>query len=159
VGETQIRYSDPKDSSGMELFIPKSEVLIIRYENGTKDIFGEEAKAQQAPATDTSWNHLYMMGESDAMKYYKGYKPAATGTLITALLSPLAGLVPAIACSVSRPKEQSLTFPDPELKKMKAYHTGNMKMATKRKQGKVWKNWGIAFAINVALVLVLNAGQ
>ena len=73
------------------------------------------------------------------------------------MISPLAGLVPAIACSTTTPKDANLGYPNPEFMKNAEYNEGYTKKAKKIKRGKVWKNWGIAFGVNVALVLLLAA--
>jgi hypothetical protein len=97
-------------------------------------------------------------GQVDATIYYKGYKGAGTGTLIAGLFSPLLGLIPAIACSSTKPKETNLHYPSAELMKNPDYFRGYTQKARKIKQGKVWMNWGIAFGVNlVAEVFLLSA--
>jgi hypothetical protein len=128
---------------------------MIRYENGTKDIFNEEINSVKIPTSQ----ELFVQGQSDASKYYKGYRGAGTGTLATSLLSPLVGLIPAIACSSTQPNEKNLSFPNPELMKNPQYYDGYTKKAKKIKQGKVWMNWGIAFGANLIAVLIMSSGQ
>ena len=158
VGQTQIKYRKSDNPEGPVYWILKSAVLMVKYENGTVDVF----KVEKAPADSAHpvslTEDLFLKGQVDATKYYKGYKGAGTGTLITALVSPLAGLIPAIACSSTRPKEITLNYPNAELMKNPDYYLGYTQKAKKIKQGKVWMNWGIAFGVNlVAEVFLLTA--
>jgi len=130
---------------------------MVRYENGTKDIFNEEKKIEAISNLSQSNEDLFTQGKLDASKYYKGYKGAGTGTLVTSLISPLVGLIPAIACSSTQPKEDNLNFPNSDLIKKSNYYNGYTQRAKKIKQGKVWKNWGIAFGVNIVAVLLLSS--
>lgn len=67
------------------------------------------AKAKKPTAS------LYVQGQRQAERYYQKYTGAGTGTLITSLVSPLVGLIPAIACSSTTPKEANLGYPKAEL--------------------------------------------
>ncbi|SDE83684.1 hypothetical protein SAMN04487996_107141 [Dyadobacter soli] len=103
--------------------------------------------------------NLSVKGQVDAEKNYKKYKGAATGTLIASLVSPLVGLIPAIITSSTTPKLENLGYPDENLFKQADYHNAYTKKAKRIKSGKVWKNWGIGFGVNLVLVLVIAAGQ
>ncbi|KAA0992686.1 hypothetical protein [Dyadobacter aurulentus] len=59
--------------------------------------------------------NLNIKGQIDAARHYKRYKGAATGTLITSLVSPFIGLIPAILCSSTYPKIENLGYPNEEL--------------------------------------------
>lgn len=102
---------------------------------------------------------LSVKGQIDAQKHYKKYKGAATGTLIASLVSPLVGLVPAIITSSTTPRLENLGYPDESLFKQADYHNAYTKKAKRIKSGKVWKNWGIGFGVNLVLVLIIAAGQ
>ncbi len=152
---TEIKYKKFDDSNGPTVTILKSDVLMVRYQNGTKDIFNEEKKNEIVSTQTQSSDDLFIQGQSDASKYYEGYKGAGTGTLIVSLVSPLVGLIPAIACSSTQPQEINLNYPDGNLMKKSDYYNGYTQKSKKIKQGKVWTNWGIAFGVNLVAVLVL----
>jgi hypothetical protein len=152
----EIKYKKFDNQNGPTFTILKSEVLMLRYENGTKDIFNEEKKNETTSSTS---GDLFVQGQSDASRYYKGYKGAGTGTLITSLVSPLVGLIPAIACSSTQPKEMNLNYPNADLMKKSDYYNGYTQKSKKIKQGKVWTNWGIAFGVNLVAVLLISSGQ
>ncbi|HEX8041556.1 MAG TPA: hypothetical protein VF490_20550 [Chryseosolibacter sp.] len=153
VGTDEIEYKKSDNPDGPVFTMSKSEVRSIVYENGTQDVFGDR------PQQPRFSNDLFMKGQADAMVHYQGYTGAGTGTLLVALVSPLAGLVPAIACSSTPPKDQNLTFPSPELRSRPEYYEGYKMQAKKIKKGKVWKNWGIALGINFMAVLIIMSGQ
>jgi hypothetical protein len=155
VSTTELKYKKFDNLTGPIFIIVLSDVLMVRYENGSKDIFNNDKKDVISSAITISSNDLFIQGQADASKYYDGYKGAGTGTLIAGLVSPIVGLIPAIACSSTQPNDSNLNYPNIELMKNSEYYTGYTQKAKKIKQGKVWKNWGIAFGVNLVAVLVL----
>ena len=154
VGSDEVEYKRHDNPDGPVYSVLKSDILVIEYENGTKDIF-EEQEVKIAPFN----NDLFLKGQADALLYYRGYTGAGTGTLLTGLLSPLVGLVPAIACSSTTPKDHNLNYPSAELIRQPPYYEGYKLQAKKIKKGKVWKNWGIALGVNFLAVLIITSGQ
>lgn len=102
---------------------------------------------------------FYVKGQRDAEANYKKYSGAGTGTLFTSLLSPLVGLIPAIACSSTTPKEINLGAPKSELLAQEEYYLGYTQKAKKIKSRKVWTNWAVGFGVNLVAVLALTAGK
>lgn len=159
IGQTVIKYKKFDNQEGPTYTIKKSEVLMVRYENGTNDIFDEEETIEKISSIDLlSSGDLFILGQSDASRYYRGYKGAGTGTLIIGLISPLVGLIPAIACSSTQPKEINLSYPNSELMRKADYYHGYTQKSKKIKQGKVWTNLGIAFGVNLIAVVILTSG-
>lgn len=108
--------------------------------------------------SETPVRNLEIKGQIDAENHYKQYKGPATVTLITSLVSPLVGLIPAIISSAKQPKIKDLGYPNEQLFEQPAYNASYSKNAKKIKQRKVWTNWGIGFSVNIVLVLLLSAG-
>lgn len=154
VGTDEIEYKRHDNPDGPVYTELRSDILVIQYENGSKDIFEEQEN--KIPRFN---NDLFTKGQADALLYYRGYTGAGTGTLLTGLLSPLVGLVPAIACSSTQPKDQNLNYPSADLIRQPPYYEGYKLQARKIKKGKVWKNWGIAFGVNFLAVLIITSGQ
>jgi hypothetical protein len=141
--------------------ISASQLLMIRFADGHTQYFDPAPQQDPVPVVvarpQTGTQDMYLKGRADAMTYYKGYKGAATGTLVTGLLSPLVGLIPAIACSSTRPLEQNLNIPNAELAQSRNYVAGYQQQALQMKSRRVWTNWGIAFGVNlVAALIILN---
>ncbi|MEJ8756697.1 hypothetical protein WG947_06810 [Pontibacter sp. H259] len=180
---TEIKYKRFDNLEGPTYTLAKSDVLLVKYENNTEEVFtGNESFVQGvsqdtqltasvnttetvAPATmptnvttvpALNTTELFNKGQQDAVLYYDGYKNAGTGVLITSLLSPLVGLVPAIVCSTTKPQDQNLGYPNYSLMQETSYKTGYTNKARRIKSGKVWRNWGIAFGVNVLLVIAMQ---
>lgn len=166
-------FTVPGDSltTAEELRVAKSEVFMIKYENGTKEVFGENNSSQpndsedvklvatapvEPPLIKKDKAGQFQKGQADALTYYDGYRGAATGTLIVSLLSPLVGLIPAVACSSTMPQAHNLTYPNHKEFMDIDYQSGYRQRARKTKSSKVWKNWGIGLGVNLALVLLLS---
>ncbi|SDF43061.1 hypothetical protein SAMN04487996_110280 [Dyadobacter soli] len=107
------------------------------------------------PYTIDKPEDLNIKGQIDAARHYKRYKGAATGTLLTSLLSPVIGLIPAILCSATYPKIDNLGYPNEELFKQATYYKAYTRREKKIKQRKVWSNWGIGLGVNLVVVLIL----
>lgn len=159
ITKDDVKYNRFDNLSGPIYTLPKVDILMILYENGTKDIFIQELSNEKVLSLNQSTEDLFIRGQQDASKYYTGYKRAGTGTLMTGLVSPLVGLIPAIASSSTPPKDSNLNYPDTELMKNSDYYNGYTQKAKKIKQGKVWKNWGIALGVNLVAVLVITSSQ
>lgn len=158
VGIDVVKYKKYENIDGPTFIEPKSTILMIRYENGTKDIFSEPSKTEVENnyVSDKKLKDMFRRGQEDAVMYYKGYKPAGTGTLVTGLIaSPLAGLIPAVACSSTSPDESNLMYPSSELFDDLDYRSGYTQKAKKIKSAKVWTNWGISFGVSFVVVLML----
>lgn len=139
----QEYYSNPVSRTEESPQVPQSEVG-----RNTSGFLGGQSNAD-----------LYIQGQRDAARYYKGYRGAGTGTLLVGLLSPLVGLIPAIACSSTQPQEINLNYPNAELMKKSNYYDGYTYKAKKIKQGKVWANWSVALGVNIVAFLLLTSGQ
>lgn len=120
--------------------------------------------AQSAPSDTTApkplvAENLLVKGQRDAEQHYQKYRGAGTGTLVASLVSPLIGLIPAIACSATAPKEKNLGYPQAELFGQEGYYQGYTKKAKKIKQRKVWGNWAIGFGVNLIAVSIIQASR
>jgi hypothetical protein len=159
VNQAEVIYKRFDNLNGPRIIIPKSDILMIRYENGVKEIFHDENIVPDTNSSNTFNSTLYNKGQKDAVIYYKGYSGAGTVTLITGLLSPLVGLIPAIACSSTPPKDVNLNYPNTAMMKKPDYYNGYTQKAKKIKQGKVWTNWGIALGINIVAIIIIESGN
>lgn len=155
IGLNEIKYKKADTSeSNPTYLVYKSAVLMIKYENGTKDIFNDTNNFHDT-TSNSSDEDLLAKGTSDAERFYKGYHGAGTGTFITGILfSPLVALIPAIACSATPPNEVNLGAPNYSLMAKPAYRNGYIQEAKQIKQGRVWANWIVALLVDVAAVLI-----
>ncbi|HAQ70453.1 MAG TPA: hypothetical protein DCR48_05710, partial [Flavobacteriales bacterium] len=54
ISSSEIKYKRYDNLDGPIITIAKSEVLLIKYENGTKDVFQNQAEESSSAATETS---------------------------------------------------------------------------------------------------------
>lgn len=155
---TEVKYKRFDNPEGPLFIDAKSDITMIQYENGTKETSGIETKFAEKSVPENSSEELYRLGQIDAARYYDGYKASGTGTLVLGLLSPLAGLIPAIACSSTPPKDANLNYPNSTMINKSDYYDGYTRKAKKIKQGKVWTNWGIALGVNIVAIILLSSG-
>lgn len=154
IGVSDIKYKKADTTESNPIYqVFKSSVLMIRYSNGSKDIFNDE-KNYHDTTINSSNEDLYIKGEKDATIYYKGFHGAGTGTFILTLLNPVLGLIPAIACSATPPHEVNLLAPNLDLMSKPAYRNGYTQSARQIKSGRVWSNWLVALLIDAAAALV-----
>ena len=177
ISTTEVKFTTA-DKTGVMQSLLKANVFMIKYENGYKEVFQEEKTAvaeppalgqlPTAPAPRfkdapnyrslNQTDNLYLQGTNDASMYYRGYKGAATGTLVVSILSPIAGLVPALITSVSSPSGRNLSYPSSELYAQAEYARGYNDKARKMKSKKVWTNFGIGAGIGMILGIMVASG-
>ncbi|WP_396148447.1 hypothetical protein [Flavobacterium sp.] len=149
----EIKYRKFDNLNGPLFTLLKSDVLMIRYENGSKDIFNE---VQNSVTANASSNDMSIKGKEDAITNYKGKSSGAGWTAAaTILTSPVLGLIPAIACSSTEPSDENLNYKDSELMKNNDYNRAYTKQAHKTKKKKIWTGFGVGSGAWLLLILLL----
>jgi len=136
--------------------ILRDEIVKLQYQNGTL-VNLTDHKLINAGYT-AGYDSMYYVGVNDARRYYVAYKGATIGTLVSAVVFPF-NIIPAIACSASRPQEDNLGYPDQKLKENKAYEAGYKAQAHKIKKQKVWQNYAIGSAAVIAFYIIVSAAS
>ncbi|HAS59548.1 MAG TPA: hypothetical protein DCY95_21440 [Algoriphagus sp.] len=155
VTPNEIKYKKFDNQSGPTFTILISDVLMVQYENGTRDVFDQ--KKSNASGSDNLYE-LVEKGRQDAMMNYKGQNSGRGGVAATAILfGPVIGLIPAAIISSSEPDEGNLNTPNFELMKDPNYRKGYTDQAAKTKKKKVWKSYGIASGIWLGLIVATYA--
>lgn len=169
VKEQEISYLKFENLDGPVYTIAKSTVLMIKYENGQKDIFSNDKPVANETFIESSPFEIsplgkksvysYEKGMADASIYYTGQNSGKTPVLLTSLLlNGLFGLIPAVACSATSPKLQNMSVPNLEAyQNNPEYAKGYMAQAKKTKSKKIWKNWAIGTAISTVFILVVSS--
>lgn len=153
VGLTDIKYKKFDNIDGPSFTILKSDVLMTRYKNGTKDVYNLDTKTKKENSGN---DDMALQGAKDATAYYKGQNSGKVWTGVTSVLtSPLFGLIPAVACSSAEPDQENLNFKDAELMKNTAYNVAYNEKAHKIKKNKIWKSYGIGSGIWLLLIILL----
>jgi len=172
VGENDVKYKKFDNQDGPTYTISKVDIDMILYINGSKDVFIEEPDNKDSTTTNNATNetnaltpsavntvntvkpstntaeYLFRQGQKDASIYYWGYRNAASSTfLVSMIATPIGGLIPALACSLTTPHGRYLTCPNRELINNNDYYAGYTLKAKKIKATRVWISWGAACGI------------
>jgi hypothetical protein len=146
VNPADVKYKKYDNSESPIYTILKSDLVMIRYDDGTKDIFTD---------SKVSIEGMLSKGEQDAFLDYTGRNSGSVWTgVTTALFSPLVGVIPAAICASTAPSDRNLRG-DRELMKNREYRVGYSESARKIKKRKVWS--GFAYGSGIWLILVLSS--
>lgn len=152
VTPTEIKYRLFENLDGPLITINKSDAILIRYSNGTNEIINTTIPSLISTEMAAS-------GKRDAEK---NYDPGSAGLLTgatTILFGGIIGLIPAIVCSSSIPKEQNLHYPDTKLIQNPVYENSYKSRAKSMKQSSVWTSFGIACVANIAIVILITTSK
>lgn len=156
ITSTEIKYKRYDNPDGPIIALAKSDVLLIRYENGTKEIFQNKSEQRSTKEEQTNEEDLRLKGVRDAQRYYIGQNSGAGWTAATTILiSPLIGLIPGAAIASAEPTDRNLNYPDPKLMENYEYRQAYKDQAHKTKKKKVWTTYGMSSGVWLVLILLL----
>ena len=151
VGSNEVKYKKTENLNGPIFSTLKSDLYLIRYENGSKDDFSTIDKAANT-------QELYTQGYNDAIKYYKSYKVTGNSVLIASAF-PIYGFMfggaTAALTSLAEPSDENLDYPDMRLMKNEYYATGYKTAAKNIKRKKILTNFLTGLAINIGFVVAM----
>jgi hypothetical protein len=154
VSQTEIKYKKFDNLNGPTFSISKNDVFMVKYENGSKDVFNTDRESKSSNG-DTNLD-AFEKGKRDARQYYKGQNSGAIWTGAAAAFTlPILGLIPALITTSAEPKEENLGIPDQKLFKDADYKSGYVQEAHKKKKKKVWTGFGIGTAFFALVVVIL----
>jgi|SRR5690606_34827200 len=160
ISPDSVFYKPYQDSATTVIYvIPKSSVFMITYQNGVKDVFGNEKQQTQTSETQTpamSSLDYTRLGRNHAITYFQA-KSAYWATLGSTLYSPPLGLAVGAGIGLSAPPVRKLETPQPELLQNIHYVQGYQKQAKKQKLGKAAAGFGTGVGIYVAVVILIIA--
>jgi len=162
VGTTEVKYKKLDNLNGPIFSILKSDLLIIKYENGIKDNFSSIKKNEEKVV---GFENLFIQGQNDAIIHYDGYKTAGTAVLLSTaypFYGIFLGIAPALLSSNSDPKDENLGYPNLDLMKNEQYAKGYRQKAKQIKRKKVITNYVSGLAIQAgilvtAVIVVISA--
>jgi hypothetical protein len=154
VTSAEIKYKKADNVNGPLFTILKSDVLLLRYQDGTKDVFNNDAASDNVIAQNSG--DLAAKGKEDAKSFYKGSNSGAGWTAVTTIVtSPILGLIPAAICSSAEPADENLKYTNAELMKNNVYNQAYTEQAHKIKKKKIWSSFGISSGAWLLLILLL----
>ena len=133
--------------------LPRGDISKLQYQSGIIIFLSETELPGSRAALEK--DSLYVLGETDAGRYYKGYKGAAVGTMIASLWIPM-GLIPAIACSATPPDINNLGYMNQKLIDNSSYFNGYTTMAYKIKKKKVWGGFAIGSGVTIVIAVLAS---
>ena len=154
----EVKYKKFDNLSGPIFTMLKSDVLMIKYENGTNDVFNETVSADNV---SSSTDDMCEKAKEDANMYYPVKNTGAAWSMATTIaISPLFGIIPTLICSNAEPKDINLHYPDRDLMKNYDYNRCYKEEALKMKKQKIFKLagigsgiWLLALAYNLTMAL------
>ena len=151
VGTTEVKYKKLDNLNGPIFSILKSDLLIIKYENGIKDDFSSIKKIEEKVV---GFENFFIQGQNDAILNYQGYKTAGTAVLLSTaypFYGIFLGIAPALLSSNSDPKDENLGYPNLDLMKNEQYAKGYKQKAKQIKRKKVITNYVSGLAIQAGI--------
>lgn len=155
VGSAEIKYKKYNYQDGPTIVVSISEIVMIIYENGDKDVFAEVKKANENNSINEntigkSSAEMMRVGEEDARIKYTSYKPF-WGTFVPTIIFSPAGIVTGLIIGLCKPTAGAIkqTNPDSNLIKNPDYLSGYKHKMKQKKWGRVWGGFGIGIAVNV----------
>ena len=167
IGTTEVKYKKQDNLNGPVFSILKSDLLLIKYENGTKDDYSNIKKIVE--------NNLMIFDDSvqgklDAQRFYNGSK---TATIIAGILpsfglplirmsSALVIIVPSLAFSIATtskiPKDENLNYPNSSLMRNEKYANSYRHEAKKIKNRKIWTSFAGSIT-GIGLIFLLGSAM
>ena len=162
VTTNEVKYKKFDNLNGPDIIILKSDLLQIRYENGTKDDFNNIIKKED---TNNAAIDEAVQGKNDAQRFYNGYKTAGTIAFVSNF-TPMLPIIPSLIFSLAStsssniPKDINLNYPSASLMENEKYANSYRQEAMKIKKRKIWLNAGLgAGIIIVPLLILLSSGD
>lgn len=150
---SELHYIPSGQQDSSIVILPVSELFMVKYEDGRKDVF----ETQNNQSIESASTNNCAQGRSDAKRYYTGYKGAGTAALLTTLLvGPIYSLIPTIAMATTPPSNKNLDYPSAKQFENKEYYRCYKNEAKRKKSNKVWTNFGIGTGVLVGVVLVVT---
>lgn len=164
VTQDEIKYKKFSYLEGPTIVVAKSDIVMIIYENGEKDIFAEENVepiSKEVPIENTKTEYeMYLQGKQDASSRYTSYRPF-WGTFVPTVIFAPAGVVAGVIIGSTSPSPKVIaeTMPDAKLIVNQDYYRGYKKKMRQKKWGRVCGGFGIGIAVNVVTYYLIWGGR
>jgi len=162
VGTAEVKYKKLDNLNGPVFSMLKSDLLMIKYANGTNEDFSSIKKIEEY---NLSGIDPYIQGKNDAQKFYNGYKTAGTIAFVSNF-TPMLPIIPSLIFSLAStsssniPKDINLNYPSASLMENEKYANSYRQEAMKIKKRKIWLNTGLgAGIIIIPLLILLSSGD
>jgi hypothetical protein len=151
IAKDNVRYKKFTNPDGPTYVISKSDIIFIRYQNGSVDTFSVAVSSKPDKPVVQPLSEMYLKGQQDAELYYKHSKPATTWALMLTIPLNAIGVIPAVAFSANPPKKENLLCPDQNLLGNPDYLKGYTEKAKDKKGSRVMKNFAIGLVASFVM--------
>ena len=158
INSSEVKYKPSDNPNGPLIVIMKSDVFMIKYENGKKEVFNETTNkpkvqdvVKDSSASDSA---MIVLAEKDASENYTSAGPSI-GTGIATLVNPLIGLIPAAICSSNSPQDENLNYPNEKWMKNESYAKSYRQKAKEMKSTSVWTTFFAFTIIDIGIYSLL----
>jgi hypothetical protein len=155
IDKSDVKYKKFENPDGPSYILPKNDIGMIRYQNGSVDSFSVVTPQTSARRTIQPKSEMYLKGFKDADTYYTKYKPAATWTFAVTVPLNVFGILPAMALSAVPPAKHNLGYADEALFQNPEYMSGYVAGAKNKKGSKVMKGFVRGALVSLAVYCVL----
>jgi hypothetical protein len=150
----EILFQHPDSLQGVTWRIPKTDVFMVKFENGTKEVFEQHlSDSLSSRAQGLTPDQLYRLGKEDASLYYKG-NGAMWGSAASSLVMFPIGLAGSIAIGATPPKIKPDRVSDISLLSEQDYLLGYKEQAHRKKKGKALAGAGIGVGVQLGLLIL-----
>ncbi|EJF08552.1 hypothetical protein [Pontibacter sp. BAB1700] len=150
-----VLYQHPDSSQGVIWRLPKTEVFMVKFENGTKEVFEQHlADSLASMAQGMTPEQLYELGKADAKHYYKG-NGAMWGSAASSMVMFPIGLAGSVVIGATAPKVKPERVSDIGLLAEQDYLRGYQEQAARKKRGKALAGVGIGAGIQIGLLILI----
>ncbi|MGV3587212.1 MAG: hypothetical protein ACO1OF_09440 [Adhaeribacter sp.] len=147
ITQQDVVYKHPDSLQSLPRTIPKKQVFMVKYGNGTKEIISR-IDPQTNTLTTLNSQEMYERGRADARKYFKG-NGAMWGTAATTMFL---GLPAPVIIGAIPPKINYQQVSEINLLQNQHYVRGYKQQAHKKKLKKVAIGSGIGAGIMISLL-------
>jgi hypothetical protein len=144
VSDDLVQYRQPPDTILQTL--PKAQIDVISYADGHRD----DLKSERQNAASM----MQFRGRSDATMNYEAKNSGKGWTgATTIILTPLVGLIPALACSARPPSDGNLLYPVSDMMNQPVYARAYREQAHRIKRQAIWKSYRRCTLVWLSLLL------
>ncbi|PVY42196.1 hypothetical protein [Pontibacter virosus] len=151
----EVLYQHPDSLSGITRRMPKAEVFMVKFENGTKEVFEQHVADTLGVLTEgMTPEQLHALGVADAKQYYKG-NGAMWGSAASSMVMFPIGLAGSLVIGATPPKVKADRVSDIRMLEDQAYLNGYKEQAARKKRGKALAGVGIGAGIQLGLIILI----
>jgi len=158
VTQTEVKYKKSDNVDGPTFTLPKSDILIIRYSNGTKDLFSNEPVQQVASTASVAYSstsNKSFEGQQDSRTNYRAKNSGAGWTLDYRFKPAHWSIAGSYLLNLNRPDENQKF--DPNKMTDPQYNTVYRDQSKKTKSKKVWRHFAIGSGVWLVLAIIAAA--